>query len=141
MHKKNNPDWPQAFRDFLYLVPSPTFRKRQISSSTCQLVYLSTSKIKKSFFYFLPSHPHKCGSNALFIGVSRVRVSVRAKILLSPPSYPLHSAETPCLSEFQGVRVSVRDCIPYKQGVISFPTLARYSAPCGGFSLPRRTSC
>ena len=33
---------------------------------------------KKSFFCFLPSHPHTCGSSALFIGVSVVRVSVRA---------------------------------------------------------------
>ena len=38
----------------------------------------SSSFEKKSFFCFLPSHPHTCGSSALFIGVSRVRVSVRA---------------------------------------------------------------
>ena len=28
---------------------------------------------KKVFFLFLPSHPHKCGSSALFIGGSSVR--------------------------------------------------------------------
>ena len=37
-----------------------------------------STEIKKSFFSFLPSHPHKCGSSALFIGVSRVRARVRA---------------------------------------------------------------
>ena len=47
-----------------------------------QLVYL----LKKLFFLFLPSHPHKCDSNALFIGVSVVRVSVRANDL---PSHPM----------------------------------------------------
>ena len=35
---------------------------------------------KKKFFLFLPSHPHKCGSSALFIGVSRVRVSGEGKL-------------------------------------------------------------
>ena len=41
---------------------------------------------KKFFFFFLPSHPHKCGSSALFIGVSRVRAGVRVKLL--PSHYP-----------------------------------------------------
>ena len=45
---------------------------------------------KKVFFLFLPSHPHKCGSSALFIGGSRVRVSVRVELLPShlPSHYP-----------------------------------------------------
>ena len=42
-----------------------------------------STEIKKSFFLFLPSHPHKCGSSALFIGVSRVRVGVRVELLPS----------------------------------------------------------
>ena len=50
---------------------------------------------KKKFFLFLPSHPHKCGSSALFIGVSRVRVSVRVELLPShlPSHYP-HTSGT-----------------------------------------------
>ena len=38
---------------------------------------------KKVFFLFLPSHPHKCAWNALFIGVSSVRVGV-----FYPHTYP-----------------------------------------------------
>ena len=54
-----------------------------------------STEIKKSFFLFLPSHPHKCGSSALFIGVSRVRVSVRVELLPShlPSHYP-HTSGT-----------------------------------------------
>ena len=50
---------------------------------------------KKVFFLFLPSHPHKCGSSALFIGVSSVRVSVRVELLPShlPSHYP-HTSGT-----------------------------------------------
>ena len=50
---------------------------------------------KKNFFLFLPSHPHKCGSSALFIGGSRVRVSVRVELLPShlPSHYP-HTSGT-----------------------------------------------
>ena len=50
---------------------------------------------KKVFFLFLPSHPHKCGSSALFIGGSRVRVSVRVELLPShlPSHYP-HTSGT-----------------------------------------------
>ena len=50
---------------------------------------------KKVFFLFLPSHPHKCGRSALFIGVSRVRVSVRVELLPShlPSHYP-HTSGT-----------------------------------------------
>ena len=49
----------------------------------------------KTFFLFLPSHPHKCGSSALFIGVSSVRVSVRVELLPShlPSHYP-HTSGT-----------------------------------------------
>ena len=47
-----------------------------------------STEIKKNFFLFLPSHPHKCGSSALFIGVSRVRVSVRVELL--PSHLPSH---------------------------------------------------
>ena len=59
---------------------------------------------KKVFFLFLPSHPHKCGSSALFIGVSSVRVSVRAELLPShlPSPYP-HTSGTGKYS----VRVSI----------------------------------
>ena len=50
---------------------------------------------KKVFFLFLPSHPHKCGSSALFIGVSSVRAGVRAEVLPShlPSHYP-HTSGT-----------------------------------------------
>ena len=50
---------------------------------------------RKSFFLFLPSHPHKYGSNTLFIGVSRVRASVRVELLPShlPSHYP-HTSGT-----------------------------------------------
>ena len=50
---------------------------------------------KKKFFLFLPSHPHKYGSSALFIGVSRVRAGVRAELLPShlPSPYP-HTSGT-----------------------------------------------
>ena len=50
---------------------------------------------KKFFFLFLPSHPHKCGSSALFIGVSSVRVGVRVELLPSHLSshYP-HTSGT-----------------------------------------------
>ena len=62
------------------------------------LVYSSTSKKEKKFFCFLPSHPHTCGSSALFIGVSEVRVSVRVSVL--PSHYPhtsLFRQEALCL--------------------------------------------
>ena len=50
---------------------------------------------KKKFFLFLPSHPHKCGSSALFIGVSSVRAGVRVELLPShlPSHYP-HTSGT-----------------------------------------------
>ena len=50
---------------------------------------------KKVFFLFLPSHPHKCGLSALFIGVSSVRVSVRVELFPShlPSHYP-HTSGT-----------------------------------------------
>ena len=50
---------------------------------------------KKVFFLFLPSHPHKCGSSALFIGGSRVRAGVRVELLPShlPSHYP-HTSGT-----------------------------------------------
>ena len=50
---------------------------------------------KKNFFLFLPSHHHKCGSSALFIGGSRVRVGVRVELLPShlPSHYP-HTSGT-----------------------------------------------
>ena len=50
---------------------------------------------KKNFFLFLPSHPHKCGSSALLIGVSRVRAGVRVELLPShlPSHYP-HTSGT-----------------------------------------------
>ena len=54
-----------------------------------------STEIKKSFFLFLPSHPHKCGSSALFIGGSRVRAGVRVELLPSHLSshYP-HTSGT-----------------------------------------------
>ena len=50
---------------------------------------------KKVFFLFLPSHPHKCGRSALFIGVSRVRAGVGVELLPShlPSHYP-HTSGT-----------------------------------------------
>ena len=60
--------------------------------------------IKKVFFLFLPSHPHKYGSNALFIGVSRVRVSVRVELL--PSHLPSHYPHTSGTGKYT-VRVSV----------------------------------
>ena len=53
--------------------------------------------IKKVFFFlFLPSHPHKYGSSVLFIGVSRVRVSVRVELL--PSHLPSHFRQESILS-------------------------------------------
>ena len=63
-----------------------------------------STEIKKSFFSFLPSHPHKCGSSALFIGVSRVRVSVRVELL--PSHLPSHFPHTSGTGKHP-VRVSV----------------------------------
>ena len=95
MHKKNNPDWPTSLSGFFVSRPLAYFPEKTILLVCSYLVYSSTSKIKKSFFYFLPSHPHKCGSSALFIGGSRVRVSVRVNFLLShlPSHYP-HTSGT-----------------------------------------------
>ena len=47
------------------------------------------------FFIFLPSHPHTCGSNVLFIGVSSVRVSFFTLTLALTPSLP--QLEAPCV--------------------------------------------
>ena len=65
-----------------------------VLQSVVVLQELST-EIKKSFFLFLPSHPHKCGSSALFIGGSRVRAGVRVELLPShqPSHYP-HTSGT-----------------------------------------------
>ena len=43
-------------------------------------IVISTVQVEKLFFLFLPSRPHIYGSNALFIGVSVVRVSVRVSV-------------------------------------------------------------
>ena len=59
---------------------------------------------KKVFFLFLPSHPHKCGSSALFIGVSSVRVSVRVELL--PSHLPSHYPHTSGTGKYS-VRVSI----------------------------------
>ena len=59
---------------------------------------------KKVFFLFLPSHPHKCGSSALFIGVSSVRVGVRAELL--PSHLPSHFPHTSGTGKYS-VRVSI----------------------------------
>ena len=59
---------------------------------------------KKVFFLFLPSHPHKCGSSALFIGVSSVRAGVRAEVL--PSHLPSHYPHTSGTGKYT-VRVSV----------------------------------
>ena len=63
-----------------------------------------STEIKKSFFLFLPSHPHKCGSSALFIGVSRVRAGVRAELLPShlPSPYPHTSGRKVSCQGFHG---------------------------------------
>ena len=61
----------------------------QISLSTR---ILSTRLFKKNFFLFLPSHPHKCGSNALFIGVSVVRVGAFYPHTALTPSFPCRNA-------------------------------------------------
>ena len=59
---------------------------------------------KKNFFLFLPSHPHKYGSSALFIGVSRVRAGVRAEFLPShlPSPYPHTSGRKVSCQGFHG---------------------------------------
>ena len=59
---------------------------------------------KKNFFLFLPSHPHKCGSSALFIGVSRVRAGVRVELLPShlPSHYPHTSGRKVSCQGFHG---------------------------------------
>ena len=49
---------------------------------------------KKVFFLFLPSHPHKCGSNALFIGVSVVRVGAFYRHTTLTPSFPCRNAHS-----------------------------------------------
>ena len=51
----------------------------------CHFVFLSPSKIKKLFFSFFTLTPSLSVWNALFIGVSVVRVSVRVNFL---PSHP-----------------------------------------------------
>ena len=58
MHKKNNPDWPTSLSGFFVSCPLAYFPEKTILLVCSYLVYLSTSKIKKSFFLFLPSHPH-----------------------------------------------------------------------------------
>ena len=63
-----------------------------------------STEIKKSFFLFLPSHPHKCGSSALFIGVSSVRAGVRVELL--PSHLPSHYPHTSGTGKYP-VRVSV----------------------------------
>ena len=56
---------------------------KNYKSANLRCLLVNSSISKKNFFLFLPSHPHKCGSNALFIGVSVVRVSVRVSMSLS----------------------------------------------------------
>ena len=55
---------------------------------------------EKIFFYFLPSHPHTYGSNALFIGVSSVRASVRASFCPHTLSPALFRQESPACLRF-----------------------------------------
>ena len=87
-------------RQRLCIFPLAPFRflfwTKRKNKHPCQFVYLSTRLLKKTFFLFLPSHPHKCGSSALFIGVSVVRASVRASGLPShyPHTYP-HTLVSP----------------------------------------------
>ena len=47
--------------------------------------------IKKVFFLFLPSHPHKYGSNALFIGVSRGEGKCEGRAFTLTPALTLPS--------------------------------------------------
>ena len=59
MHKKNNPDWPTSLSGFFVSCPLAYFPEKTILLVCSYLVYLSTSKIKKSFFSFFtltPSH-------------------------------------------------------------------------------------
>ena len=75
---------------------------RQFSLST--RLPVNSSTLKKTFFLFLPSHPHKCGSSALFIGVSVVRVSVRASDL--PSHLPSRSHHLPSHPYSSGKKAS-----------------------------------
>ena len=63
------------------------------NKSPCQLVSRQLVYLKKTFFLFLSSHPHKCGSNALFIGVSVVRVGVFYPHTTFTPSFPCRNAQ------------------------------------------------
>ena len=81
------------------------------------------------FFYFLPSHPHTYGSNALFIGVSSVRASVRASFLPSHPLTRSIPAGKPCLSEiyvtfcaycFNPLRTGNNIWLNYSDFILSF---------------------
>ena len=78
---KKHPNFKQDYKDFLesHTVFFFTFyfdlymdSKRICKRNRLRLLIKWKMKdiIKKSFFSFLPSHPHTCGWNALFIGVS-----------------------------------------------------------------------
>ena len=81
---------------------------------------------KKSFFLFLPSHPHKCGSSALFIGVSRVRVGVRVELL--PSHLPSHYPHTSGTGKYT-VRVNLQNLtkVPEKYSYLVPTVQHRYT--------------
>ena len=85
-----------------------------------------SQKEKKSFFLFLPSHPHKCGSSALLIGVSRVRVSVRVELL--PSHLPSHYPHTSGTGKYT-VRVNLQNLtkVPEKYSYLVPTVQHRYT--------------
>ena len=72
---------------------SPLKKKHYLDVMHSTICKASNNIIKKKFFSFLPSHPHKCGSNALFIGVSVVRVGVFYPHTTLTPSFPCRNAQ------------------------------------------------
>ena len=62
--------------------PKYRFRKQKFIKYLLlyQFPYIEKIFSQKNFFLLLPSHPHKCSSNALFIGVSSVRADVRVGV-------------------------------------------------------------
>ena len=52
-------------------------KKRTLLVFSYPVISSASKKIKKTFFLFLPSHPHNPAGSPVFIGVSVVRVSVR----------------------------------------------------------------
>ena len=69
---------------------------------TANSLHSSSNIIKKVFFAFLPSHPHTCGWNALFIGVSSGEGKCEGKLSTLTIPHTSYPAGTSCLSGGSG---------------------------------------